>query len=59
MPALGVDQKGIEMDRNNYCRMCKYHRSAEKDEWICTNPDSEYFAEYTEHADWCEEWEER
>lgn len=48
------------MDRINYCGTCKYHRTDKNSgDWICTNPESEYFADYTEYADWCEEWEEK
>ena len=51
---------GVQMDRNNYCGTCKYHRiDKNSGDWICTNPESEYFADYTDYADWCEEWEEK
>ena len=42
------------------CGKCKYHRTADcKEDWICTNEDSEYYADYTEYTDKCEEFEER
>lgn len=41
------------------CGNCKHHRRSteSKDDWLCTNPDSDYVADYTEYGDWCHEWE--
>jgi len=48
------------MSREECCGTCKWHKhDNEGDAWICTNPDSEYYVEYTEYRDCCEEHEER
>ena len=40
------------------CGTCLYHtRDFVTGEWICSNSDSEYFTDYTDYKDWCEEWE--
>lgn len=42
------------------CGSCKHHvYIAETDDWICTNDQSEFFAEYTDYENECEEWEEK
>ena len=42
------------------CGKCKYHKhDAEKDDWICMNPDSDYLGLWTSYEDWCYEWEEK
>ena len=50
------------------CGTCKWHRTAKcyqsqrdssGDGWRCANPDSEYYLDWTEYGDRCEEWEER
>ena len=39
---------------------CRYHYyDKEEESWVCDNPDSELFTDYTEYQDTCEEWEER
>ena len=40
------------------CGQCKYHRN-QNEEWICNNPESENYGDYTEYKDSCEEFEER
>lgn len=41
------------------CGKCLYHRKR-NEEWICTNPESEYYGCYTEYRDCCDtEFEER
>ena len=48
------------MTDQKVCGTCKYHRNDRNgDGWVCTNPDSEYNADWTEYGDQCEEWEER
>ena len=42
------------------CGTCSYHYyDKEEESWVCDNPDSELFTDYTEYQDTCEEWEER
>ena len=43
------------------CGTCKYnkHFEDEKEEgFVCDNPDSEYFMEWSLYDDSCDEWEE-
>ena len=48
------------MDEREGCGTCKWHKKDnDGDGWICTNPNSEYYVEWTEYNDNCEEWEER
>ena len=42
------------------CGTCKYHYHKNiGDGWECVNDRSEYFADWTEYSDSCDEWEER
>lgn len=41
------------------CGNCKHHRADKDLIWYCTNPDSEFYMDYTEYDDTCEEMEER
>ena len=43
------------------CLKCKYHRPDDtfSADWVCCNPDSEFFADYTEAEDTCENFRER
>lgn len=42
------------------CGECKYHERAKwSADWICTNPNGEYYALSTDYTDTCEEWEQR
>lgn len=46
------------------CGECKYHRhdnrpNNECKDWYCGNPRSEYYMDYTDYSDSCEDWEER
>lgn len=42
------------------CGTCKYHYHKNiGDGWECVNDKSEYFADWTEYSDSCDEWEER
>lgn len=43
-----------------YCGTCKYHYHKNiGDGWECVNDRSEYFADWTEYSDSCDEWEGR
>ena len=45
---------------NECCGLCKFHQHEDVTEgWICTNPDSEYIADWTEYEDSCDCFEER
>lgn len=39
------------------CGTCKYHKK--EDDWVCDNPDSDCYADYTEYSDFCENFEKR
>ena len=42
------------------CGTCKYHHKETVDDgFVCTNPDSDYVADWTEWNDWCSDWEGR
>ena len=42
------------------CGTCKYHEYEEVSQgWVCTNDQSEYFADWTDYEDKCEEWENK
>ncbi len=41
------------------CGTCKWHQNEKTVGWACANPDSEYYADWTEYGDTCEEWEGR
>lgn len=48
------------MTADKCCETCKYHYHEDIDNGcICVNDQSEYCADWTEHSDSCEEWEER
>lgn len=47
-----------------WCGKCKWHECTEprKDidsEWVCSNPDSDYYADITHYTDKCIDFEER
>lgn len=45
---------------NECCGTCKWHRHKDMDDgWVCVNPDSEYFTDWTEYHDSCSDFEER
>lgn len=46
------------METKKFCGTCKWHKRAIND-WICTNDNSEYCADYTGYNDTCDEWEGR
>lgn len=45
-------------ENEEICGTCRYHRNDGTD-WVCINQDSEYYSDWTEYGDQCEEWEER
>lgn len=50
------------MDTENgcICGNCKYHKHDDTNgDWVCTNPDSEYIADFTDYSHWCSDFEER
>jgi len=47
------------MTENQICGTCKWHRTDDDGDWYCTNPDSDYYTEWTGYKDVCEEWEKR
>ena len=38
------------------CGTCKYHRTDDGGEWVCTNDLSEYYALETGYSDVCVDW---
>ena len=38
------------------CGTCIYHHKID-DDWMCTNKDSECYADWTEYNDSCPDWE--
>lgn len=55
-----------EMEKTKCCGTCKYHRKDEtfaefircQEDWICCNDKSEYYADWTEYEDVCDDWED-
>ena len=47
------------MKDNTICGHCKYHRTDRDGDWYCANPDSDYYTDWTEYNDGCEDGEER
>lgn len=45
------------MDERMVCGTCKYHETDGCD-FICNNPESDYYSDWTEYDDTCDEWEE-
>ena len=41
---------------NMKCETCK-HCYPDGLDWVCTNPDSEYYADWVDYKHWCEDWE--
>lgn len=47
-------------NEEHVCGTCRHHKNNTKSgDWWCTEFDSEYFTDYTDYSDSCEEWEER
>lgn len=50
----------VQREEERKCHSCYWHKKdRETGEWICTNPESEYVAEYTDGKDWCMDYEPR
>ncbi len=48
------------INNKEICGNCKWHRrEKESGEFCCTCPESEYYGDYTEYTDRCDELEER
>lgn len=48
------------MSNDKCCGTCKYHRYDDiGDDWVCVNDQSEYYADWIEYDDSCDEWEGR
>ena len=45
-------------ENEEVCGTCKWHKN-DNGGWICTNPDSEYYSDWTEYGEQCEEWEDK
>lgn len=43
----------------NICGTCRHHRKEKDGSWVCANPESDYYADWTEYGDNCDEHEER
>ena len=41
------------------CGRCMWHRYESTGDWSCNNEDSEFYTDYTEYKDSCDEFEER
>lgn len=42
------------------CGMCRYHKQENlSGEWVCTNPDGEYFGMESLYDEHCPDWEEK
>ena len=51
------------MEQEKICGECKYHMKQtfgpHKGEWFCINGSSDYWFDWTDYSDSCEEWEGR
>lgn len=48
------------MNEKEICGECRHHCiDREGQDWVCTNPDSDYEGDYTGYEDGCPEWEAR
>lgn len=48
------------MNEERICGRCRHHKHEDIDDgWVCVNPDSECFSDWTEWGDSCEDFEER
>lgn len=44
--------------KEEVCGTCKYPKR-EGEEWVCDNPDGEYFSDYVGYDDHCPDYEEK
>ncbi|WP_251315848.1 hypothetical protein [Flintibacter muris] len=50
----------MEENRERCCGTCKWHQYDDSgDDLVCANSGSEYWTDYTDYEDGCEEWESR
>lgn len=55
-----VEIRGKEMIQDiNLCGTCCYHQPDEDGEWICENPCSDYYTDYTSYDHSCPDFEDR
>lgn len=48
------------MSNEKCCGTCKFHYFDKDDEaWVCDNPESDCYADFTDYEDACEEHEQR
>ena len=47
------------MNDNILCGTCCYHQPDEDGEWICENPSSDYYTDYTSYDHSCPDYEDR
>ena len=48
------------MENRVICGTCKYHEYGNPDDgWVCANRESEYYSDFIEYEDACDEWEGR
>lgn len=49
-----------EETKEECCGTCQHHEfDVEKDDWVCSNIDSDYYADFTGHNNSCSEYDER
>ena len=44
-------------EKTEVCGTCRYHQKL--DDWVCGNPDSDMYGDYTDYRCSCEYWEVR
>ena len=54
-----LDEIEGRCDMEQCCGTCKFHRTDDNGEWVCTNDLSEYYALETDYSDVCVDYEER
>ena len=54
-----LDEIEGRCDMEQCCGTCKFHRTDDNGEWVCTNDLSEYYALETEYSDMCVDWDGR
>ena len=52
------EKKEMDASKDFECGTCKWHRNY-TGEWVCMNPESEYYGLETDYDDHCEDYEER
>ena len=54
-----LDEIEGRCDMEQCCGTCKFHRTDDNGEWVCTNDLSEYYALETDYSDGCVDYEGR